>query len=51
MGLFKELWTTYLEEKVFEEVDQAAETLEPAYLLTNKVSRARRGGLTRVKLE
>ena len=50
MGLFKELWTTYLEEKVFEEVDQVAETFEPAYLLTNKVSRACRG-LTSLNLE
>ena len=51
MGLFKELWTTYLEEKVFEGVDQAAETFEPAYLLINKVNRAPRGGLTSLNLE
>lgn len=51
MGLFKELLTTYLEEKVFEEVDQAAETFEAAYVLTNKVSRACRGGRTGLNLE
>jgi len=51
MGLFKELLTTYLEEKVIEGVDQAAETFEAAYVLTNKVSRGRRGGRTGLNLE